>query len=56
MKKQKIKKKPHKIETEQREAKARFIAESDTEMLELTPQAPLGADRQAEFQADAHKH
>ena len=48
MKKQKIKKKINKVQPEQRE-KARFIAESDRDSLELAPQAPLGTENQPEL-------
>jgi hypothetical protein len=57
MKKQKFKKKPHKIQHEQREAKPAVIANDDTELLELAPQRPLSIEGQAQFQpADIHKH
>jgi len=56
MKKHKIiKKKAHKIEREQRDAKPRVIAADETEMLELAPQTPLGIQSQSEFHTELHK-
>jgi hypothetical protein len=56
MKKQKTKKKSHKIETEQRHARPAVIAESDTEILDLAPQRPLAIESETQFQAEAHNH
>lgn len=55
MKKQKIKKKSHKIEREQRDTRPRVIAASETEMLDLAPQTPLGIESHSEFHTEVHK-
>ncbi len=54
MKKQKSKKKSSKVEIEQQELAAKFIAESKKEVLELAPQTstPLGIEREAQFHKD----
>src|SRR5688572_14160256 len=54
-KQQKSKKRPHKIETQQRHTKPQVMAASDTEILELAPQHPLAVEAQTEFHAEAHR-
>lgn len=55
MKKLKSKKKPHKIHTEQRDVRPKVVAATETEILELAPQTPLGIESRPEFHAEVHK-